>query len=276
MSFKSIKNVILTLFIPIVVCILWQICSENGYINKSILPSPEKVGQSFIKLLQNGSLFKHIVSSLVRVLKGYLIGTLAGISIGIIAALSKNVEKLLQIPIGVLRPVPAIALIPFFILWMGIGEESKVAVIVFGSFWPVLLNTIQGIKSTDAKLLEVGKILEKNKFTMLTQIIFPSALPSILTGLRLGISSAWTCVVAAEMIAASSGIGFLISYSREMSQPASLLIGVATIGLFGLVIDIIFTKLNIHLIFWQKQEVKSKNKQFGKENTRNLKGQKDE
>ena len=95
---------------------------------------------------------------------------------------------------------------------------------------------------------------------MLTKIILPSALPSILTGLRLGISSAWTCVVAAEMIAASSGIGFLISYSREMSQPASLLIGVATIGLFGLLIDLIFVGLNHHVIFWQ-QPINNKQKE---------------
>ena len=250
--YKPLKKIIWTLLIPVTVAVLWQYTTSHGLVNRSILPAPQKVGDSLTKLITSGKLWNHIASSLVRVLKGYLIGACAGILLGTVAAFSDRVSDLIRIPVGVLRPVPAIALIPFFILWMGIGERSKEAVIVFGSFWPVLLNTIQGIRSTDPKLLEVGAILEKKPITVFTKIILPSALPSILTGLRLGISSAWTCVVAAEMIAASSGIGFLISYSREMSQPASLLIGVATIGFFGLLIDLIFMALNRRLIFWQK------------------------
>lgn len=251
---EKIKNLVLLLVIPILVFVLWWYCSSANLVNSSILPSPQRVWDALVKQIEKGSLWVHISSSFIRVLKGYLVGTLAGLFLGTLAALSKTVGKLIEIPVGILRPIPAIALIPFFILWMGIGETSKVSVIVFGSFWPVLLNTIQGIQSTDKKLLEVGEILEKDRLTVLTKIVLPSALPAIFTGLRLGISNAWTCVVAAEMIAASSGIGFLISYSREMAQPATLLVGIATIGLFGLLIDISFKKLDEILIYWQRED----------------------
>ena len=248
----KIKNALLVLVLPVVIIILWFLATQHNWVNQSVLPSPQKVWNSLYKLIQTGSIWQHIGSSLSRVLKGYGIGAVSGIIIGTFVAISDNFEKITTILVGTLRPIPAIALIPFFILWMGIGEESKVAVITFGSFWPILLNTVQGIKSVDHRLVQVGEILEKKRLVVLFRIIFPAALPSILTGMRLGFSSAWTCVVAAEMIAASKGVGFLITYSREMAQPATLLIGVAIIGLFGMLIDILFNRLNRSLIFWER------------------------
>lgn len=245
-------EVIQRLIIPAVMIILWFVLSAKGLTNTSVLPPPEKFWSALVQQIESGALWNHIGHSLGRVLKGYLIGAAAGILLGTVAALSPVVGRMIEVPVGVLRPIPAIALIPFFILWMGIGEKSKVAVIIFGTFWPVLLNTIQGIRSADPKLLEVGAILEKDRATVLTRIIFPAALPSVFTGLRLGISSAWTCVVAAEMIAASAGIGFLITYSREMAKPATLLVGILVIGLFGLLIDLIFSKLSKTLVYWDR------------------------
>ena len=255
---SHISNILLAVAIPVLAIVLWFLASAHKWINPSILPSPEKVWASLLKLIDNGSLKKSILSSLGRVVRGYFIGLSVGLLVGILASLSDVVYKLIQAPVGIIRPIPAIALIPFFILWMGIGEKSKIAIIAFGTFWPVLLNTIAGMRSTDPKLMEVGRMLEKNYFEILFRIVIPSALPSIFTGIRLGMSSAWTCVVAAEMIAASSGIGFLITSSREMSQPASLFVGIAVIGIFGLIIDLGFTKLGDRLIFWKKTaEVKN-------------------
>jgi sulfonate transport system permease protein len=121
---------------------------------------------------------------------------------------------------------------------------------VIGSFWPVLLNTIHGIHSVDNKLIEVGAILEKNKLQILRRIILPAAVPSIFTGIRLGMGTAWTCVVAAEMIAASRGIGYMITYARELSQPDVVLVGVFAIGLVGLLIDTGIQHLQRHLLKW--------------------------
>ena len=113
-----------------------------------------------------------------------------------------------------------------------------------------MINTIAGLSTTDPKLLEVGTIFDKSKREVLFRIIFPSAAPYIFTGLRLGVSSSWTCVVAAEMIAASSGIGYLISYGREMAQPATLFIGVFSMGIFGLIIELLVINLQKKAIYW--------------------------
>ena len=246
------KTINITLvFLPVILVLsIWIIKSKNNSLNTSIIPTPEKIWQALRKLVTNGSLQKHIIASFSRVLKGYFIGITAGFIIGILAALFVPVEKLMVTPTGFLRSIPPIALIPFFILWMGIGEATKISVITFGCFWPVLLNTISGIRTADKKLIEVGTSLCKSRFEIFIKVILPSALPSVLTGLRLANSSAWNCVVASEMIAASAGLGFLITFSREMANPASLMVGVFTIGLFGVAIDYLFRKLNNKLIFW--------------------------
>lgn len=245
-----IEDLITMLILPVVLIVLWQVLSTQGVINASILPSPARIGDAFKSLYEKGTLFEHIWMSCLRVLEGFLLGVVAGTALGAAAALSRRLNTMLTILIGVLRPIPAIALIPFLILWFGIGEASKVAVIFIGAFWPILLNTIQGIQGTDEKLIEVGKVFGKSNLQILTQIVLPSALPAYFTGLRLGISSAWVCVVAAEMIAASKGLGYLVSYGREMSQPAVLMVGIVSIGVIGLLIEILFLWLQRRLIYW--------------------------
>jgi sulfonate transport system permease protein len=164
--------------------------------------------------------------------------------------LFKPIEKAFSLITGLLRPIPIVAWVPMLILWMGIDESSKITVIAIGSFWPTLLNVIHGIKSTDKKYLEVAEILEKNKFTVLTKVVFPSALPSIFTGLRVAIGIAWMSVIAAELIAAASGIGYLIMYAREISQPDVMLVGVLSIGITGLLIDVLIRKIEIRFLKW--------------------------
>ncbi len=247
---EKIILILIAAVIPIFAVAVWQVTSNEGLVNKSILPGPDKIIEAFRKMIQKGTYKKHILASLGRVLKGFLIGSSAGLIIGISAGLFKRVNQVLAAVIGMLRPVPPIACIPFLILWLGIDEESKVAVIVIGSFWPVLLNTMHGIKSTEPKFLEVARVFEKNKLKILLKIIIPSAAPAIFTGLRLGISSAWTCVVTAEMIASSMGVGYLISYGRELAQPDTLFVGIISIGIIGLVIDSIVLKLQKVLLYW--------------------------
>ncbi len=149
-----------------------------------------------------------------------------------------------------------VAWIPLFILWLGIDEAPKIAVITVGSFWPILINTSQGIKNVDNKYLEVGQILEKNKVQILTKIIWPASLPSVFTGIRLGISSAWNCVVTAEMIAASAGIGHMIMQGRQYHNVAQVLVGVAVIGVIGLVLDLFLIWLEDVILKWNVQEGK--------------------
>lgn len=170
--------------------------------------------------------------------------------LGFSMGLSQRMERALVLLTGLLRPIPTIAWVPALILWMGIGESSKVTVIAVGSFWPVLLSAIQGVRSADPKYIEVARVLEKSTYTMIMKVIIPSALPSIFTGLRVGMGIAWASVVGAELIAASSGIGYMIMYAREVSQPDVMLVGVAAIGLTGLLIDFLLLKLQRRLLKW--------------------------
>jgi sulfonate transport system permease protein len=243
-------TVLLSLILPIVIIILWYVSTSSGTVNKSIIPAPQKVGESFENMIENGSLWQHISASFGRVLRGFALGAGLGIVLGLFIGLYFRLNQLFTALIGVLRPIPPIAMIPLFIMWLGIGEESKIALVTVGAFWPVLLNTIAGVQSTDPKLIEVAQVFGKSKLVILKDIIIPSTIPSLFTGLRLSISTAWSCVVAAEMIAADKGVGYLIMFARQMSKPAELFVGIISIGVIGLAIDILFQLIQKKAVYW--------------------------
>lgn len=253
-SKKKILSIIIkksySFFIPAVLIVLWEILSKKGIINQSIMPAPTRIIRTLKVMLSDGELTTHLGVSAFRVVQGFGIGAVLGIIIGILMGLSQRIDGALKTMVGILRPIPIIAWVPLLILWMGIDEASKVTVIAIGSFWPILLNTIHGIKSVDEKYLEVAKILEKSKVETLIKIVFPAALPSIFTGIRLGIGTAWMSVVGAEMIAAATGIGYLIMYARELSQPDVMLVGVFSIGIIGLLIDFLVMQIQNKLLRW--------------------------
>lgn len=243
---------ILSWVILVAIIALWQVASRQRWLNPTIMSMPSKIWAKFLQMAGDGSLLKHIGASVGRVLKGFLFGGGLGLLLGLFIGLSEKLEIVANLFIGILRPIPPIAWIPLLILALGIGEESKVTVIAIGSFWPMLLDTVHGVKSTDKDLLELGRTLEKDRKTVIFKLILPSAVPAIFTGARQAISRAWSCVVTAEMIAASMGVGFLIQYARELSQPALMFVGVAVIGLIGLLIDWVTMKLEKRLLYWNE------------------------
>ena len=247
---NRLYQIFLAVAAPLAVLLVWALGSNLGLIRPSILPSPQRVFQTLIDLCASGQMARDLSISMLRVLRGFSLGTLAGIVLGCIMGFSRTSNKILGSLVSILRPVPMLAWIPLFILWLGIGESSKTAVIFVGSFWSVLLNTIHGIQSTDPKLLEVAKVLKKNRLQVIFSVYLPSALPSVFTGLRLGMGSAWTCVVGAEMIAATSGIGYMINYARELAQPAKVFAGIIVIGAIGLLIDQVLLRLQRVLLKW--------------------------
>ncbi|KMT22367.1 ABC transporter permease [Clostridium cylindrosporum] len=238
-SKKDINKGIINLGIvtPLVIILLWEAFSRLGYIKPLILPSPKDIFITFISLVKSGELLTHMSISLFRVVQGFFIGALLGVIVGTLMALFKKVNEALSSTLSFLRPIPIIAWMPVLILWMGIEEGSKVSVIAIGTFWPVLINVIHGIKSVDIKYLEVAKVLEKSKKETLFKVVFPAALPAIFTGIKIGVSTAWMCVVAAELISSASGIGYKIMYSREILQPADMFVGVFSIGVVGILVD---------------------------------------
>lgn len=244
----KIKNIVIALIVPIGVLLFWEWIVKVGLVKATLLPPPTKLWKTFINLVSSGKLQDGLVISFGRVIVGFLIGSLLGALIGFLMGLFSTINRALSIFVNVLRPIPTIALIPIFIIIFGIGEKSNIAVIIIGTFWSVLLNTIGGIKSVDEKLLELAYVYRINSMRTVFRIILPSAITSMLTGLRLGLGAAWMSVVAAEMIGASSGIGYMIMFSRELAQTANMYVEVLIIGLVGLAIDrillVIQNKLN--------------------------------
>lgn len=247
---NAIINNIIFIGTPILFLLIWYLFGAAGLLNEAILPSPARIWKAFETQLSNGKWQTNLKASVVRVLIGYIVGSFAGILVGVLTGICSKFERAVAILFGIIRSIPMMGLVPLFILWFGIGELSKVVVISIGTFWSVLLNTQHGIQGVSPKYVEVAQLFEKKTGKVLTSIIFPSAFPAIFTGLRLGISSAWKCVVAAEMLAATRGLGYAVQYAREMSRPADMFVGLLTIGIIGQAIDIIILKLQKKLIKW--------------------------
>lgn len=249
-SLRRVFEIVYMWFPLVGLIVLWEYASRIGVLNPSIMPAPSGIVLTFLDMVESGRWQTNLLASLSRIVKGFFVGAACGLVVGFLMGNFKPIHKLLTILVSFLRPIPTIAWIPMFILWLGIGDTSKVTIISIGCFWPVLLNTISGIKSVDTKLLDVAVLFEKSWFIQLYKIILPSALPSILTGLRLSVSSALMGVLAAEMLAANSGIGFLITFGRELAQPGIMLVGVLTIAVLGLGVDYILSRLEKHLLRW--------------------------
>lgn len=234
---QKVLNVALALIVPICILIFWEFVVKIGWVKATLVPPPTKLWSTFLTLVESGKLQNGLLISFRRVITGFLIGTAAGAVIGFLMGLFEPFNKALSIIVSVLRPIPTIALIPIFIIIFGIGETSNISIIVVGSFWPVLLNTISGIQSVDNKLLELAYVYRIENFKTVFKIILPSAVTSMITGIRLALGTAWMSVVAAEMIGASSGIGYMIMYARELAQTANMYVCVLVIGLIGLALD---------------------------------------
>lgn len=226
-------DTVIFFFVPIAILLLWRILGDGGAISGAVMPVPTRIAAAFLELLKDGELAENVGASMARVLIGFFFGTFAGLLIGIITGIYPRINQVVAAVFGILRPIPMIGLVPLMILWFGIGEKSKIIVIAVGTFWSVLINTQEGVFSVSSKLIEVAELLEKDKITVLTRIILPAAFPSIVTGIRLGFGNAWKSVVAAEMLAATKAVGYMIEYARELSQPEKLFVGLLSIGVIG-------------------------------------------
>lgn len=241
---------ILGLIIPVLLVFVWQMSGEIGLVNQSILPLPSNLLTVLVNIISDGTLFLHISVSLRRVLLGYFVGAGCGIILGVLLGLFPLAETLLNVILEIFRPIPILAWVPVLILWAGIGESSKIITIAIGSFWSVLLNTTDGVRNVDEKYKEVAKIYMKSKKDTVFSVILPAALPSIFTGLRIGVGSAWLSVIGAEMVAASSGLGYYITYNREVMKPARMYVGVFTVGVIGWIINMLIRYIERRMLRW--------------------------
>ncbi|AVD37249.1 ABC transporter permease [Clostridioides difficile] len=224
-----------------IILLLWKITNYLGIWSDYILPSPEKVYSTFLNMISDGSIFINVYASMKRVLIGFAISTAIGIPLGIFFGIYSGVYEYFKSLINFLRNTPPLALIPMLILWFGIGEESKIIIIVLASFFPIFTSTLKGIKNCDSKLIEVGRVFEFSKLQIIFKIIIPNAILDIAVGLKLALGYSFRAIIGAELVAASSGLGYLISDGKEMSRTDVVIVGIIVIGLLGIITDYIFS-----------------------------------
>lgn len=242
----------ISVILPIIILILWQLAISGDLFTSVLLPPPLEVVKSINSQLVSGQLQTDIGTSLIRVLKGYSIGAVIGLTLGIVMGMSEKYLAFINPTLTAIRQIPIIAFIPLIILWCGIGELSKVVIIVLASFFPIMVNTLSGISQTPEAYLELAKLYQLNSWRNFSNIYIFQALPQIFIGLKLGLSSAWMAVVAAEMMAAASGVGYRINDARALMQPEVVISGIIIIGLLGLVMDGIIQLLSKKVTPWMQ------------------------
>lgn len=232
------------------ILVVWIIMGSSGKLNPIIMPSPSKVGGTLISLISSGELWENLGISVLRVLQGYLLASLLGIVLGILIGLSKHLDRLTGLLIQIIKPIPPIAWIPLVILWFGIGESGKVFLIFLGGFFTILINVIDGIHQTDIKLIEVSTSMETPFLKHIFMMVIPSAAPNIFTGLRTGLSSCWMCVVAAELVSSTTGLGYLIMNARQFGKTDVVIVGMLTIGITGKIMDSLLKLVEKNIVRW--------------------------
>jgi len=248
---KTFNDILYPWYFPMTLIIIWEAIARLGLVEEQVLPAPTKILETFALLITNGELLTHFLASGERVLLGFLLGAFAGIVLGILTGFIKLGEELLDPTLQMLRTVPLLALIPLFILWFGVGEFGKVLMIALGAFFPVYVNIFLGIRLVDEKLFEVANILQFSFKEKLVKLIFPSAMPNILLGLRLAMGASWLVLVVSEMMGASAGIGYMIQDARAYSQTDVVFVGLVMFALLGKFTDSIIYAIEKRTLKWR-------------------------
>jgi sulfonate transport system permease protein len=216
----------------------------------NLVPAPSAIAQAFWQL-GGDHLLRHIAASTLRVAAGFGCGALLAIIVGAAMGLSRRIDALLDPSFQALRSIPSLAWVPVLLLWMGIDEAPKVTLVAIGAFFPVHLAVVAGIRNVDRKLVELGAIYRLKPWRLFVRILLPAALPQIFTGLRTGLSLAWMFVVAAELIAATRGLGYLLSDGRETSRPDIVFGAIILLGLLGKLTDSAMKAIESRVLAWR-------------------------
>jgi ABC-type nitrate/sulfonate/bicarbonate transport system permease component len=233
----------------------WAVAAANArhfrWFNPVLLPDPAAIGREAWRLLVLGSLQWDVLSSLARVVQGFVIAAILGVVAGTLVARVTALENVLEPVLDLLRPIPPLAFLPLLVLYLGIGEASKIGFIAYSAFFPVFTTTREGIKYVDPLLIRAAESLGASERDILRYVIIPAAMPSIMTGLRLSFALSFFVIVAAEFIAAERGLGFLINDAREFFRVDRMLLGAAAIGLLGYAFNQLFGRLERVLVPWK-------------------------
>jgi sulfonate transport system permease protein len=235
---------------PTALVIVWEVLARTGWITPQVLPAPSKVFATAIKLTTNGSLLTDLGVSLLRAVAGFAIGGSIGFALGTLVGFSRVAEAAIDRSVQMIRAIPFLAVLPLVIVWLGVGEAEKIFLVALGVAFPIYINTTLGIRQIDPKLIELGRVQGLSRLELIRRIILPGALPSILTGGRYALATAWLALVVAETIGAQSGIGFLAMDAREFLRTDVIVLTIVIYALIGVAADAIARWLERRLLAW--------------------------
>jgi sulfonate transport system permease protein len=235
---------------PVVLVVVWEWLAQAGWLSPQVLPAPSKVMRTAFKLATSGTLLNDLGVSLLRASAGFVIGTAVGATLGIFVGFSRIAEAAIDRSVQMIRAVPFLAVLPLVIVWLGVGETQKIFLVALGVTFPIYINTVLGIRQVDPKLLELGRVQGLSSIELIRRIILPGALPSILTGVRYALATAWLALVVAETIGAQSGIGFLAMDAREFLRTDVIVLTIVVYALIGVAADGIARFLERRLLAW--------------------------
>ena len=229
----------------------WEVVARTGWVPALFLPSPSGVIQTGVEMLRSGELLTHVATSLQRIVLGFGLGALGGVSVGLAVGFFSLAEAVGNPLIAATFPIPKIALLPLLILWLGIGEASKVAVIMLGVFFPMAINTYTGVRNADPLLIRAAVSFGAGRWSLIRKVMLPSALPMIFAGLKLGAGTSLLLLVAAEMIAANAGIGFLVLHAQNIMETTKLMVGIVLLSVLGVASHWLLVRLERVAIPWR-------------------------
>jgi sulfonate transport system permease protein len=242
---------ITALAVPVVLGIAWELAVRTGIAPGRLMPPPSRLAHTALALASSGELWTHVAATMTRVVIGFAIGSVAGTLFGMLTGASETMRRLLDPSIQALRAIPSIAWVPIFILWFGIFETSKLALIALGVFFPVYLGMLSAIQSVDRKLIEVGRVFGFSRIGIMLRITWPAVLPTWIASLRSGLGLGFMFVVAAELMGASEGVGYLLLDGQQMGRADSILVAMIVFALLGKFSDGVLVAVTRPLLRWQ-------------------------
>ena len=235
---------------------IWEALTAAGIINPAFFPSPSRMTVEAGKLIASFEIFRHIWASTQRVLLGFALSACVAIPLGIALGVSPLLKAVADPIVSIVRPLPSLSWIPLSILWFGIGESQKYAIVFMGTVAPLLIYVTDATLRVEPILIKAARNLGASRIQVMTQVVLPAALPNILTGLKVSLALAWMCIISAEMVGASDGLGFLIWNAKDWANMPQVLVGMIAISLTVLILDIAFRALEDKLMPWKTHERK--------------------
>ncbi|GBQ60409.1 ABC transporter permease [Komagataeibacter swingsii] len=236
---------------PVIAVLLWQGACSAGIVSTRLVASPVQVIMTGWGLLRDGTLGANLGVSLARAAAGLAIAVVLGVGLALVSGLSRLGEDIVDAPLQILRTLPALAMVPLFILWFGIGETPKIALVALGATFPVYLNLHKGIRSIDPRLLEMTRTLGLSRMQTIRDVILPGALPDLLVGLRFAVGMSWLMLVVAEQVNAESGIGHMMMEAQDFMRTDIIMVGLVIYGLLGLVSDQVVRLMERAFLSWR-------------------------